>query len=147
MMLVPSPWPISLVVKKGSKILSRTSLLIPIPVSDTSSRTWSPSWKVGGGGAGERPPATRAGSWTRPIAPPPLEGELLDRLQLRTDVRKVQLLVSELQAQKLGPSQDPVEQVIEIVRDPGGQLAERPDPLRVHEAFLGPVQGRVRLLN
>ena len=38
----PVPLPISLVVKNGSKILLRTSSLMPVPLSSTSIRTYSP---------------------------------------------------------------------------------------------------------
>ena len=40
------PRPTSLVVKKGSKTRSATSAGMPVPVSVTESRTWSPSARV-----------------------------------------------------------------------------------------------------
>ena len=42
---MPVPLPMPLVVKNGSKIFSMTSWLIPVPVSSTSIKTYSPAAK------------------------------------------------------------------------------------------------------
>src|SRR5947209_1270309 len=114
---VPRPW--GLVVKKGSKILGRSSRLIPVPVSMNSSRISSP----------------RSGLIRLRTVSVPRESIASSALSM--SAMKLWIKRSWSASQRLAAGEDRRQGVVDLMHHAGRELAHRGELLRLRETLLG----------